>query len=184
MRKKYLYKTLVRIRHSKGLLMYKIFKLSFIALLLAIVVYALIFPNIVLSQGKIDATELIKEPIDTSLPVGKEHYLDMINYFAEKYSVSSSKMIKIMDCENKAYDPLLQSGIRYTAGQIARNPSWGEVKDFEKSFGLVQLHIPAGNKWQGKTITKEQAQNPEFSIEFLAERLSKEKGKMWTCYSK
>jgi hypothetical protein len=164
--------------------MYKIIKQSFIAILLIIVVYALIFPNIVLSQGKIDPTDPITEPIDTPLPVGKEHYLDMINYFAEKYSVSSSKMIKIMDCENRAYDPLLQSGIRYTAGQIARNPSWGEVGDYEKSFGLVQIHLPAKNKWQGKIITKEQAQDPEFSIEFLAERLSKGKGKMWTCYSK
>jgi hypothetical protein len=164
--------------------MYKIFKLTFIAILLIIVVYALIFPNIVLSESKIDPTEPITEPIDTPLAVGKEHYIESINYFAEKYSVSSSKMIQIIDCENRAYDPLLQSGIRYTSGQIARNPSWGEVGDREKSFGLTQIHLPACNKWEGKCITYEQATNPEFSIEFLAERLSKGKGKMWTCYSK
>lgn len=113
---------------------------------------------------------------------GKEAYIPVIRDFAEKYKVSPAEIERIIDCENEEYDPKLQSRIRYTEGQISRHPDWGIVGEREKSFGLVQIHLPAGNKWKGKTITKEQATDPIFSIEFLAYQLSKGNGPMWSCY--
>lgn len=52
------------------------------------------------------------------------------------------------------------------------------VGDIGNSFGLVQIYLPA---WKGK-ITKEQALDPEFAVDFLAEKLSKGQGNLWTCY--
>ena len=47
----------------------------------------------------------------------------------------------------------------------------------EQSFGLVQIHLPAH-----RTITKEQALDPEFAIDFLAKNLAQGRGTMWSCY--
>lgn len=116
------------------------------------------------------------------LRVGKDAYIDDVKRFAQKYSVSYLTMERVIDCENDTWDPERQSQVRYTEGQIARNPHWGVAGEREKSFGLVQIHIPAGNKWNGKTITEEMAKDPLFAIEFLAYKLSKGRGGMWSCY--
>lgn len=127
----------------------------------------------------IEALQPVPEDV---LLIGKEHYVPVIKSFSHSYGVSYSTMERIIDCENREYDPRLQSRIKYNREQIARYPHWGNVGDYERSYGLVQIHIPSGNKWKGKTITKEQAQDPYFSIEFLAERLSRGKGRLWSCY--
>lgn len=126
---------------------------------------------------------LLHEPIVQESPVGKAHYIDDIHFFAQKYQVSAETMIDIIDCENGLYDPKLQSFHRYDEGQIQRNPSWGEIGDRERSFGLVMLHIPACNTWEGECITYEQAINPEFSINYLARELSIGNGWKWTCFN-
>jgi len=115
---------------------------------------------------------------------GKEYYLELISKYANEYNVSASLMEKVIRCENTEFDPLLQSKIRYTEEQIARNPTWGVIGEQEKSFGLSQIHIPACNRWEGKCITKAQATNPDFSIKFMAYKLSKNQGSMWSCYKK
>jgi hypothetical protein len=114
--------------------------------------------------------------------VGKESYLDFMRDASNAYNVSFHEVERIMDCENTEYNPYLQSRHRYTQGQVSRNPHWGNEGDREKSFGLVQIHLPAENKWEGEIITKEQAQDPYFSIEFLAFQLARGKGNMWSCY--
>lgn len=45
------------------------------------------------------------------------------------------------------------------------------------SFGLVQIHLPAH-----PDITKEQALDPYFSIDYLVKKLSQGEGEQWTCY--
>ncbi len=115
---------------------------------------------------------------------GKEHYLELISKYANEYNVSASLMEKVIRCENTEFDPLLQSKIRYTEEQIARNPTWGVPGERERSWGLVMLHIPACNKWDGKCITIEQAKDPDFSINYLAHEIANNRAWKWTCYKK
>jgi len=82
----------------------------------------------------------------------------MIQKYAVEYRVSAERMTKTIQCESTF------------------NPN--AVGDHGQSFGLSQIHLPS---WRGQ-ITKEQALDPEFAIKFLAEKLSKGQGKLWTCY--
>lgn len=104
--------------------------------------------------------------------------------YADKYQVSRETMIRKTKCEAPIVekdgvryydheDP--QSRIRYNEGQIARNPEWGSVGERENSWGPAQIHLPAHPE-----ITKEQASNPDFALNFMADHLSKGKDK-WTC---
>ena len=54
------------------------------------------------------------------------------------------------------------------------------------AIGLYYTGCRAGELVQIKVedITKEQAFDPEFSIDFLAKNLAKGNGKIWTCFSK
>jgi hypothetical protein len=56
-------------------------------------------------------------------------------------------------------------------------PRGFRVGDREQSFGLVQIHLPAHPQ-----VSKEQALDPEFAINFLAKSLQNGKGGMWSCY--
>lgn len=105
--------------------------------------------------------------------------------YADYYNVSEDKVISIMRCEapwkrnenGRYYDEKDgQSKLTYSQGQISRNPSWGNVGDRERSFGIVQIHEPAH-----PNITREQALDPDFALDFLAYNVSKGKSGMWTC---
>lgn len=88
----------------------------------------------------------------------KVFILDIIGYNAEKYKVSKTVMEKVIACES-SFNPNI-------------------IGDGGKSYGLVQIHM---GYW-GDKVTIEQAKDPFFAIDFLAEKLSKGKGHLWTCY--
>lgn len=114
-----------------------------------------------LSTGTSIAEAPLKEPLDT-----KEEYVEFVHLKAEQYGVSADLMISIINCENRDWNPTLQSYAKYKNGER------------EKSYGLAQIHLPAH-----PSISYEQATNPEFSINFLAENLAEGKGSMWSCYA-
>jgi len=74
-----------------------------------------------------------------------------------KYGVSASVMRRVIKCESSG------------------NPN--AVGDFGQSFGLVQIHAPSH-----PYVTRAQALDPEFAVEFLAKNLALGKGSMWTCW--
>lgn len=80
-------------------------------------------------------------------------------------------MTAIIHCESQG-STTIQSNHRYSTYV----PKGYQVGDREQSFGLVQIHLPAH-----PNITKEQAINPEFAIEFLAKNLKAGRASMWTC---
>jgi len=81
----------------------------------------------------------------------------LIAEIAIKYEVSQETITKVIACES-GYNP-------------------NAIGDGGKSFGLVQIHLPSH-----PTISKEQALNPEFAVDFLGKKLSEGKGNLWTCY--
>ena len=92
-------------------------------------------------------------------PQAPKTTFQLINEYSLKYGVSASVIRKVIACES-GYNPRA-------------------VGDHSKSFGLVQIHLPSH-----PSVSKDQALDPEFSVDFLAEKLSKGKGSMWTCFRK
>jgi len=120
-------------------------------------------------------------PVGEPLPIVEtttEYDLQvMVNQYASKYGVSASDMKRVIDCES-GWDPAVQSQHKYTQGQVDRHPEWGVmVGQYERSFGLVQIHLPAH-----PTVTEEQAKDPDFAIDFMAYWFSQGKQSWWTCY--
>jgi hypothetical protein len=59
--------------------------------------------------------------------------------------------------------------------ESGHNPN--AVGDHGYSFGLVQIYLPAH-----PDISKEQALDPEFALDFLASHLANRQGYFWTCW--
>lgn len=96
----------------------------------------------------------------------KNELVQKVYNYAEVYKVNPKTMIKIINCENREWDTKLQSRIKNNKGQ--REDSWG----------LSQIHLPS------HPVSKEQATDPDFALDFMAKNLSKGKGNMWTCFKK
>lgn len=93
----------------------------------------------------------------TVAPVQTMSVQEKIDMYAKRYEVNAQLMRAVVKCESSF------------------NPD--AVGDNGTSFGLVQIHQPSH-----PTITKEQAHDPDFALNFLAKNLAAGKGKMWTCY--
>ncbi len=99
---------------------------------------------------------------------------ELVKKYATKYNVSSVRMMETIRCENRDLNPKLQSGMRYKFSDPKRGIRIG---DRERSFGLVQIHLP-----DHPEITYEQATNAEFSIEFMAKKFAQGRQGEWYCY--
>lgn len=82
---------------------------------------------------------------------------ELVYHFAEVYNVSAENMLTTMHCESSF------------------NPN--AIGDGGNSYGLSQIHLPS---W-GDTITKEEALDPIFATEFMAEKFAEGKERLWTC---
>ena len=102
-------------------------------------------------------TQLVAQPLEIVNPT--ELTIEgQIDYYSELYSVDKSIITKVIQCESR-FNPL------------AHNPNG------EDSWGLVQINLDSHPE-----ITKEQAINTNFSINYLAENISNGKGRMWSSY--
>jgi surface antigen len=91
----------------------------------------------------------------------EESIEDKAKTIAEAYGVSFDIMNKIIENESKW------------------NPD--AIGDNDNSYGLIQIHLPSHPE-----ITKEQALNPEFALDFLAKEIKAGREWQWTscnCYS-
>lgn len=77
--------------------------------------------------------------------------------YAKIYNVSAKEMTLVMKCE---------SGL---------NPH--AIGDHGTSYGLSQIHLPAH-----PDISKQQAFDVDFSVEFMAKSFSQGNQGMWTCW--
>lgn len=81
----------------------------------------------------------------------------VLNAFAYRYGIDAEEFIKVAECE---------SSLRANA-----------VGDHGTSYGVFQIHLPAH-----PSVTKEQALDPWFNIEWSAQQFAAGKQKMWTCW--
>lgn len=103
---------------------------------------------------------------------GEEAIPDKIKRYAQKYGVSEQTLTAMVSCETGGtFDPDLQSLSQYTRD----HPEWGFKKgDREDSWGLAQIHLPAHPH-----ISRDEATDPDFALEFLALNLARGKQSMW-----
>lgn len=86
---------------------------------------------------------------------------------AVKADLSPTEVVSVIDCETSGtWNPEIQSD--------AYNKKDGGR---ELSFGLAQIHLPAHPE-----ITKEQATDPLWAIDYLVRQVAQGRGNMWTCY--
>lgn len=103
------------------------------------------------------STKVIADPLEIVSPTDMT-IEGQINYYSELYDVDSDTINKVIQCESK-FNP------------NAHNPNG------EDSWGLVQINLDSHPE-----ITKEQALDTNFSINYLAENISDGNGRMWTSY--
>lgn len=102
-----------------------------------------------------------------NLPISREVIEGKIDWYAEKHGVSAAALRAVIYCENKSLNPLAQSGYISATGPNGREDSWG----------LVQIHLPSH-----PNITKAQAQDVDFSLNFIAQAFAEGKQSLWSCW--
>mgnify|MGYP001607569073 CR=1 FL=1 len=83
---------------------------------------------------------------------------------ANEYKLNTQKFLHTLNCEN----------LFRAKGQSERRNKKGER---EMSFGAAQIHIPSH-----PTITREQAESPEFAVKWMAEKWSEGNAYLWSCW--
>lgn len=86
----------------------------------------------------------------------KEEYIEYIYKRAVQGKFEPSSVVNTIKCE---------SGFNKDA-----------VGDNGTSFGLVQIHLPAH-----PYVTKEEATDPQFALDFIIDAFKNGQQKMWTC---
>ena len=81
----------------------------------------------------------------------------IVEAYAVKYGIPAKPLIDTLSCES-----------HFNASAIG---------DKGKSFGVAQIHLPSH-----PNITKEQALDPLWAIDWTAQQFKAGKAKMWTCY--
>lgn len=115
--------------------------------------------------------EEIASVLDTSTVLQK------IASYAAKHGVNEGILRFTVSCETAGtFDPGIRSTARYTFSDARRGIVAGEQ---EQSYGLAQIHLP-----DNPTVTKEEAVDPDFALEFMASALSRGEFWRWSCLVK
>jgi len=106
----------------------------------------------VFAQAPVVPPEARIKPVEPVLSVN-----ELITASAKKYSVQRQIIANVINCESTS--------------------KVNAVGDGGRSFGLVQIFLPAHPE-----ISKEQALDPVFAVDYLAKELSLGRGSAWTCF--
>jgi soluble lytic murein transglycosylase-like protein len=101
--------------------------------------------------------------VDPVVETSEASIKSRISYYANTYEVSESIMNHIVRCES-GFNPNAKGDFSTTTQSY-------------NSYGLSQIHLPSHPE-----ISKEEATDIEFALNFLASNLKVGNGKLWTCY--
>ena len=120
---------------------------------------------------QVQAVEKKAEPevvADDEEPAKRTHIDALIDFYADEYDVNAATMHRVISCETGGtYDPKIQSYVIDPTGPNGREDSWG----------LSQIHLPAHTY-----VTREEAQDENFALEFMAKKFSEGEHHIWTCW--
>jgi len=92
---------------------------------------------------------------------------------AREHGLNEEEFLRVLDCENRGWDPSIQSYHRYKEGN-----RWGfPAGTREKSYGLVMIHLP-----DHPSVTYEQATDPVYALNWMADKWVQGRQAMWSCY--
>lgn len=131
-----------------------------IAIGLLIVIVSIISYPTFTDSAEVQHVDEVKEIITI------EDVKNRIDQLSIEYGVSREIMNTEVNCESEYVIDIQSKHIN----------KYGER---EESYGLVQIHLPSH-----PYVSYEQAIDPEFALNFLAEKLQAGKGYLWTCYRK
>lgn len=102
----------------------------------------------------------------TVSPAVQTKIQDKVMQYADLYGVSRQELYKVVECES-GFDPGIQSFHPSPTGPNGREDSWG----------LAQINLP-----YHPDITREQAVNPDFALDYIASEFAKGHKGQWSCY--
>lgn len=121
--------------------------------------WVVLFGLLLISYAKAD---MVIAPTQSPTPLSIS---GKISYYASKYNVSEKVMRDVISCETAGtFDPSIQS---FAMKNGVREDSWG----------LAQIHLP-----DHPEVSKTQAQNPDFALNFMASYFSEGKQSQWSCW--
>lgn len=92
----------------------------------------------------------------------EQQIAELVSAYSIKYGVNPTKVLETIRCESRfknVQSSIVSNGIR------------------EDSWGLVQIHLPSH-----PTISKQQALQPEFALQWMVKQFSLGKASQWSCY--
>ena len=100
----------------------------------------------------------------------KDQIAELVNANAIKYGVSASKMMNTIECES-SYKNVQSSHILGVGHKAA------DKNGREDSWGISQI-----NMYWHPEVSKKQALDPYFAVQFMARQFSLGKASEWSCY--
>lgn len=92
---------------------------------------------------------------------------ELIHEAAKSYGVDEQKLTKTLECESVNLTYNGQSYHKVANGPNGREDSWG----------YAQIHLPSN-----PNVTKEQALDPAFAVDFAARSFAEGHMRRWSCY--
>lgn len=89
---------------------------------------------------------------------------DLIYQASEKYGIDQDVLYNVLYCES-TLNPNAQG-------------DWSTTTKSYTSFGIAQIHLPSHPE-----ITKDQALDPVFAIDWTAKQMSEGRSWQWTCWN-
>lgn len=93
----------------------------------------------------------------------EQQIIDLISVYATKYGVNASQMLETVRCESVGFKNV-------QSGHILNGVR-------EDSWGIAQINL-----YWNPEVTKQQALDPYFSMDFMARKFKLGKQDRWTCW--
>mgnify|MGYP001562057334 CR=1 FL=1 len=111
------------------------------------------------------STPMISKEALESAPLSTTTIERMVKNAQQKYNLDDS-FYRTLRCESAGFKNI-QSQVQSATGPGGKEDSWG----------VAQIYLPAH-----QTITRAEALNPHFAVEWAAEQFAAGKAYLWTCY--
>ena len=114
----------------------------------------------------VSSSPILPEPV-SQIKINTNSIQEKIVLYSLKNGVKYSDIYATVQCETAGtFDPTIQSRITGKNGR-------------EQSFGLAQIHLPSH-----PDITREQATDPDFALDWMTSEWSKGRSWQWSCARK
>lgn len=120
--------------------------------------------NAVTTEAIPESKKVILLSTELGTTYSEQQIAELVSVYSTKYGVNSTKVLETIRCESRFKN--VQSGIISNGVR-------------ENSWGVVQIHLNSH-----PTISKQQALQPEFALEWMVKEFSIGHASKWSCYKK